>query len=75
MVAARRRANFAAEAGFLEKVNETQVLADRSAAPVGSAMHGQAQTLVRGESLLRLAPEGVLTARTRSSRSTIVVYT
>jgi hypothetical protein len=74
MVAARRRANFAAEAGFLEKVNETQVLADRSAAPVGSAMHGQAQTLVRGESLLRLA-EGVLTARTRSSRSTIVVYT
>jgi hypothetical protein len=31
MVAARRRANFAAEAGFLEKVNETRVLADPEA--------------------------------------------
>jgi hypothetical protein len=31
MVAARRRTHFAAEAGFLERVNETQVLADPEA--------------------------------------------
>jgi hypothetical protein len=41
------------------------VLADRSAGTVGSAMQIsstlRSQTLVRGESLLRLAPEGVLT--------------
>jgi hypothetical protein len=49
------------------------VLAARNAGKVGSAKQIsstlRSQTLVRGESLLRLALEGVLTARTRSSRS------
>jgi hypothetical protein len=56
MVAARRRTHFAAEAGFLEKVNETRVLADRSAGPVGSAMQNLLDVAVADAPETRIAP-------------------